>query len=37
MNDEIYPVDSTADSYEDEYHGYEIYVKNRDRYRGVFE
>jgi hypothetical protein len=27
MNDEIYPVDSTAASYEEEYDGYEIYVK----------
>lgn len=38
MNDDIDPVDPTADSYEEEYFGYEIYVeKNRDRYRGGFE
>ena len=38
MNDDIDPVDSTADSYEEEYFSYEIYIeKNRDRYRGGFE
>ena len=38
MNDDIDPVDSIADSYEEEYLGYEIYVeKNRDPYRGGFE
>ncbi len=38
MNDDIDPVDSTADSYEEEYFGYEIYIeKNKDRYRGGFE
>ena len=31
MNDDIEPVYSTADSYEEEYLGYEIYVeKNSD-------
>lgn len=38
MNNYIDPFDSTADSYEEEYFGYEIYIeKNRDRYRGGFE
>lgn len=33
MNDEIDPVDSTIDSYKEEYFSYAIYVeKNRDRY-----
>ena len=27
MNDDIDPVDPTADSYEEEYFGYEIYVE----------
>ena len=38
MNEEIDSVDPTADSYEEEYFGYQIYIeKNRDRYRGGFE
>lgn len=38
MNDGIGPVNPTADSYEEEYSSYEIYVeKNRDRYRDGFE
>ena len=38
MNEEIDSVDPTADSYEEEYFGYQIYIeKNRDRYGGGFE
>ena len=38
MNDGIDSVDPTAERYEEEYLGYEIYVeKNRDQYRGGFE
>lgn len=38
MNHDIDSVDATAESYEEEYFGYEIYVeKNRDKYRGGFE